>query len=339
MAVLSNAKATDRSSVPFPNDDGRRATASTTDHRGALAPRLTDSVHFHEVGRQKIGNPPSADRRLPASSIFYPCGSASAVRYNRASVTDPHPKERKAMRKASTLVGLTLFALAPTASAQEAAPAAAAPAPHPGDAPAVLEPPPAPAPAPVGAPSAANVAATPAPAPAQPTAARRKLEIGLSFLPMAMGKFTYTPAGQPKTVDAGFAYGAALSVGYEVLPGLIVGLVPQYIYNVKDKTASESAKELDLFARVAYAYRPVDTIAVYAEVLPGWSKILPPAGIAPTGFVLAFGAGSTMEITSRSFVNLGLGYQIGFQNRPENGLSLETRTKYVRVTMGGGVRF
>jgi opacity protein-like surface antigen len=219
------------------------------------------------------------------------------------------------MRKVSTLVGLTLFALASTSRAQEDSPTTATAAPA-ADA------------------EAPTLAAEPATA-----AGSRKFEVGLAFLPMALGKFTYSPGGSPKTVDAAFAYGAGLSISYQVLPGLFVGFAPQYTYNVKDKTSSDTAKQLDLLARVAYAYRPVDTIAIYAEVLPGYSQILPPAGITATGFVLAFGAGTAMDLSDRFFANVGLGYQMGFQNRAENGLSLETRTKFVRVALGGGVRF
>jgi hypothetical protein len=175
----------------------------------------------------------------------------------------------------------------------------------------------------------------------QPTASRRKLELGLGFVPMAVGKFTSTPGGTPKTVDAAFAYGAVLSASYEVLHGLFVGLAPQLTFNVRDKTAADSdkARELDVLVRVAYAYRLVDTISVYAEVLPGYSLILPPNGSAPRGIVLAFGAGASMDLTDRCFANFGMGYQIGYQNRDESGVSLETRTKYVRVVMGGGVKF
>ena len=236
------------------------------------------------------------------------------------------------MRNVSTLVGLTVLALAGTARAQESSSAAATTAPPPVAGPALATAPP------PATPAADDVAADPAPAPAQ-AAKSRKIEVMLAFLPMALGKFTYSPGGSPKTVDAAFAYGAGLTASYEVLPGLLVGIAPQLIYNVKDKTTSETAKEIDLFARVAYAYRPVDTITVYAEVLPGYSQILPPAGITATGFVLAFGAGTTMNFTDRYFANFGLGYQVGFQNRLENGLSLETRTKFVRVALGGGVRF
>ena len=156
---------------------------------------------------------------------------------------------------------------------------------------------------------------------------------------MGLGRLTTSPGGTPQTADAAFAYGAALSASYEILSGLLVGLVPQFTFNVKDQKSSEVAKQFDVLARVAYAYRPADTITVYAEVLPGYSFILPPAGGIPKGVVLAFGAGAAMDLTDRFFANVGAGYQIGFQSRKEESTELETRTKYVRVTLGGGVKF
>ncbi len=237
------------------------------------------------------------------------------------------------MRTATTLVGLTLFALAATARAQEAAPAAATAA-SPAKTAAASE-----AAKPAAASPAESVAAATAPSSAQP-ASRRKLQVGVAFLPMALGKFTTAPGGVVQTADAAFAYGVALSGVYEVLPGLLVGLAPQVTFNVKDKTQSKAAKELDVLARVAYAYQPVDTISVYAEVLPGYSLIIPPGAAAyPRGFVLAFGGGAAMDLTERFFANLGVGYQIGFQNRSGPGGSFETRTKFVRVALGGGVKF
>ena len=239
------------------------------------------------------------------------------------------------MRKLSTLVGLTLLVLAPTARAEEAAPK-----------PATLEPPSAPAPAASGV----NGPATAPPVAeqdvasksAQPTATNRKLQVGLSFLPMGMGKYTYRPDSTSALVksDAYFAYGAALSASYEVIPNLLVGLAPQLIYNVQEKTPqvwAEAVSEIDILARVAYAYPVVEAVKVYAEFLPGYSLIRNSAGSA--GLVLAFGAGFTMDFTERFFANVAGGYQIGFQKWANGATSLESQTRYIRVALGAGVKF
>jgi hypothetical protein len=259
------------------------------------------------------------------------------------------------MRKLSTFVGLTLLALAGTARAEEASPAAdkaapaadkAAPAAADKAAPAAdkaaahaadkaAAPTPAPEPAKAG-PAEANVAA--APAAAQPAAGPRKLQVGLSFLPMSMGKYTYVKTTDPVSEEAHFAYGLGLSGVYEVLPGLLVGLAPQLTLNVRPKSAADGAKELDVMARVAYAYRLPDGISVFAEVLPGYSMILLKKGAAPKGMVLAFGAGCAMDLSDRTFASIGVGYQIGFQNQ-SGSVTVENRTRYLRVALGGGVRF
>jgi hypothetical protein len=186
------------------------------------------------------------------------------------------------------------------------------------------------------APADSNIAAATTAAPS--TGAQRKLQLGVAFLPMAKGQYTYTVSAT-KTVPAAFAYGVGLSGVYDVWRGLSVGLAPQLIFNVKDKTSSDVAKEVDVFARIAYAYTVVETISLYLEVLPGYSLILPPAGGKPKGFVFAFGGGCAMNLTDRAFVNLGLDYQIGYQNRDEDGVIFETRAKYYRLALGGGVKF
>jgi hypothetical protein len=47
-----------------------------------------------------------------------------------------------------------------------------------------------------------------------------------------------------------------------------------------------------------------------------------------------------MDVTDRIFVNLGAGYQLGFQKREAaGGVSSDAKTKYVRVSLGVGMRF
>jgi len=232
------------------------------------------------------------------------------------------------MRKVSTLVGLTLFALATTARAQEAAPASDTAAPPAGDA--AATPPAATAPAP-----SAGDATAPA-APTEPGVSQRKLQVGLSFLPMALGKFTNGLDDQHPVTDAAFAYGLGLSVGYEVLSGLIVGIAPQALLDVRGKNFPSSGKQFDLMVRIAYVLPLADKIGVYAEVLPGYSLIKPDDGDTTKGPVIAFGAGGVMDVTDRIFANLGVGYQIGYQKLPT---SVDGKTSYVRVALGGGVKF
>jgi hypothetical protein len=162
---------------------------------------------------------------------------------------------------------------------------------------------------------------------------------------MAVGKYTYSDTfTSTASAETYFAYGFGLSAGYEVLPGLVVGIAPQVLLNVQPKPSDTvhppAAKEYDLMARIAYESRIVDTITVYAEVLPGFSRISPSDDtIESTGLVLAIGAGCAMDLDDRFFINLGGGYQMGFQSQTAGVHQMELRTKYVRVAMGGGVRF
>jgi hypothetical protein len=218
------------------------------------------------------------------------------------------------MRKASTLlfglVGLTSILLAQTARAQEVVPVAEGTA-----------------------------------APAR----ERRLQIGVAFLPLAAGKFDFKAGGMDTSVDTAIVPGYSLSASYEVLHGLSVGVAPQAFFGVKAKDDQEGAldpsgniitsKEYDLLARVAYAYPIVDTIRLYAEVLPGYSLIMPSFGHTSKGFVLAGGVGAAIDLGDTAFISLGGGYQIGFQQLPAIDKGAQSRTRFVRVALGVGVRF
>lgn len=228
------------------------------------------------------------------------------------------------MRTTSTLLGLTLLALAGSARGEEAASAASA--------------------APAAVPSAGESAAASQGAKSEPAAEdstaatsvvkARKLQLGLAFLPMAAGKIMVAPSGRAEETDAAFAYGLGLSLDYLVWDGLSVGLAPQMSLNVKAKSGSgQTAKQADLLLRVAYSYSVVDNIRIYAEVLPGYSLLL--TDDTGKGFVLVLGAGVATDLTDRVFVNVGAGYEMGFQKFSGR----DDSTRFIRVALGGGVRF
>jgi opacity protein-like surface antigen len=234
------------------------------------------------------------------------------------------------MRKLSSLVIVSVLAIAGSARAQDDAPAAAPaadPAAAPAEAPAVSQPP---------------VAAQAAP--------DSKIQVGVAFLPMVLGKAESSGGGFSSSKDAALGYGVGLSVGYNVIPGLSVGIAPQMIFNVKEKDGKESAsKEIDIMARVAYAYHVIPNLAVYGEVLPGYSIISLSSDAAdmgngskldnPKGLVIAFGAGAAYDINDQLFVNLGVGYQMGFQKVSMGGADYDMKTKYLRIALGVGMKF
>lgn len=229
------------------------------------------------------------------------------------------------MRKVSTLIGLTLVALGAGARAEDQVPAAPPPA-------AVVTPLPTPT---IVAPSAD----------APPEFPRRRIKVGLSFLPMGLGKLSTPIGGESVEGDAAFAYGGGLSASYRVIAGLELGIAPQIIYNVNYKVypsvimGPPATKETDLMGRVAYTFPVVETIGLYVAALPGYSSIKQSGGPAAKGFVLAFDGGVEMSVTDRIFANLGGGYQIGFQSVTISGTKLDARTRYVRMNLGGGFRF
>jgi hypothetical protein len=222
------------------------------------------------------------------------------------------------MRNKITLVVLSLLALTATARAADNVPAAPAPA--------------------------ENVNVAPAVAPASD---RAKLVFGASFLPMAVGKFTFSDSfTSTSTQDAYFAYGVGISGSYENggLPGLSLGLAPQAIFNVQAKpndiANAAAMTEVDIMVRLAYAHRLVEGIAVYVAALPGYSLIIPSDKSAVSrGLVLGGDVGAVVDMTSSAFFNLGAGYQVGFQSQFAGVHENQLRTKYVRVAVGGGVRF
>ncbi len=222
------------------------------------------------------------------------------------------------MRKVSTLVGLTLFALAGSARAQETAPAADTAAPPAGDAAA------APAPAPEVAPAA------PAAAP------ESKMQAGINLLPMLIGKTKTDFGGTDTSVDMKMAYGIGLTFSYAVIPGLYVGVAPQFLLNVKEKDATgDAAKAIDLLARVAYVYTVIPKLGIYAEVLPGYSIVMPSSGDSAKGFVIAGGVGGMYDVTDQVYVNLGVGYQYGLQKAD----SIKANLSYLRIAVGAGMKF
>jgi hypothetical protein len=167
-----------------------------------------------------------------------------------------------------------------------------------------------------------------------PSSSVGKWQTSVAFLSMGLGKMTQVLKGVREDNDALFAYGLGLAADYRVLRGLTVGFAPQAILNVKAKDSSlNAARQIDLLVRVAYAYPIAEGSRIYAEVLPGYSLIV--TDDLSKGLVIAAGAGVTVDVSARTFVNFGIGYQLGFQKFEGD----DSRTSYVRAALGGGRRF
>lgn len=153
---------------------------------------------------------------------------------------------------------------------------------------------------------------------------------GVAFLPM--------PFGKGDGYDIAFAYGVGVSLGYVVVRGLSVGVAPQLLFNIRHHSVDPS-QQYDLMARIAYAVPVAARIAVYGEFLPGYSVISPPKGDSARGLVVAVGVGAAVDLADRVFANLGVGYQWGFQTIWVDGTQYYDRDKFLRIALGGGVKF
>jgi len=227
------------------------------------------------------------------------------------------------MKKLGLFIGLTLFALAGTARAQDEGSETA----------------------PEVAPEESTEAAPP---PAATSAPESKMQVGLAFLPMLMGTAGTGTSDNLTWGDLETAYGVGVSFGYKVIAGLSVGIAPQILLHVKGKDDSNDAsKEWDLMARIAYEYPVIPKLAIYVEVLPGYSIVQFASGRSvlgetppnPKGLVIGFGAGASYDITDQFFANLGVGYQMGFATYSVAGSDLAYRTKFLRIGVGGGMKF
>lgn len=189
-------------------------------------------------------------------------------------------------------------------------------------------------------------------APGQASAAvsANNFQLGVAVLPVLLGRLTTVQSGGAEIssrLDS--TYGLGLSFSYRVWAGLSLGIAPQVVFHLSSKDDAgypviDSEKELDLMARIAYAHTVMPNLDVYAEVLPGYSfvtynKIVVGSPAPPArGIVVAGGLGAAFAVTDHFFVNAGLGYQIGFQ--VSHGISTrEVGTKFVRIALGGGVKF
>jgi hypothetical protein len=159
----------------------------------------------------------------------------------------------------------------------------------------------------------------------------RKMDGGATFLLMPLGRGN-------GYYDLAFAYGVGVSLGYTVFRGLSVGVAPQVLFNIRHKDV-DPQKQYDLMARIAYAFRVAAKIAICGEVLPGYSIISPPKGDSARGFVVAAGVGGAIDLVDRMFVNVGVGYQWGSQSLWIDGTQYFERTSFLRVALGGGMRF
>src|SRR5262245_54196991 len=142
--------------------------------------------------------------------------------------------------------------------------------------------------------------------------------------------------------DSVFAVGTSAFVDGAVTPYLALGVSPQVIFRVKpDGLMDESAKEIDLRARLTGRLPVSPRVRAFARLSPGYSLIdfpsvqtrVPVDRPRPTGFVMDFSVGTEIAVVPRLSIVSGLGYQMGFQSSSEG----EFHTSYLHLGAGFAV--
>jgi hypothetical protein len=194
----------------------------------------------------------------------------------------------------------------------------------------------------------ASAVAEPKAAAAPEVAQDPTVHVGAAFLSMPLGKIATGSAGNDTSSNLDFAYGVGVWAGIRVAGGLSLGVAPQALFHLSAMDSDgypviDSKKEYDLMARIAYAYAVVPKVAVYAEALPGYSLVtydkIVVGSKAPRahGIVIGGGLGALVDIDDRLFVNVGVGYQAGFQ--VSHGITeQDVKTRFLRIALGGGVK-
>jgi hypothetical protein len=162
-----------------------------------------------------------------------------------------------------------------------------------------------------------------------------KMRVGLNLVPMPFG----TLKGGNTSTDAAFAFGVAAFFDYSITPNFFIGVAPQYILNLKAKDGGgDASKELDLQLRLGGGAPVSDKIQLYAYVSPGYGIIMPPTGDSGKGLMVGIHAGGMMDVSPTVFVAAELGYQIGFQKVDVGGTSVDFKSNFFQIALGGGLR-
>jgi opacity protein-like surface antigen len=158
--------------------------------------------------------------------------------------------------------------------------------------------------------------------------------------------------------DTAFIYGVGANLDFYLNQYLSIGFAPRFLLNVTTKDQADeqedddALKQLDLRARVKGEF-PVSRVAhLYGYVAPGYSLIFAndndfgPVNIDDAkGFVLAFAAGATFDLSANLFLNTEVGYQLGFQQSSasldgiDGDADFDFKTNNLAVGVGLGTRF
>jgi hypothetical protein len=178
------------------------------------------------------------------------------------------------------------------------------------------------------------------------TAVEKKFKLGAQLELVPLGKAEIKLNGASATQDADTAYGVGLNFDYDVTPYISVGFAPRLIFGLKKdgSTSDNTDEEINLRARVMGHFPVAPKLEVFGYAAPGYAITVSDAEKDPSGFLVAFGAGATYDITPSLFVSGELGYQMSFQSVSDTipgagEVTADINTSFLSVGLGAGTRF
>jgi hypothetical protein len=184
----------------------------------------------------------------------------------------------------------------------------------------------------------------------------KRISVGAQVELVPVGEISAGNDDVDFTGDTGFIYGVGANFDFYLNQYLSIGLAPRFLMNVTTKDQDEeqddddALTQLDLRARVKGEFPLGAAAHLYGYVAPGYSLIMAddndfgPFTIDDAkGFIVAFAAGATFDVSANLFLNAEVGYQLGFQTTTASVGGLEAdgdfATNLLSVGLGVGTRF
>lgn len=155
-----------------------------------------------------------------------------------------------------------------------------------------------------------------------------------------IGKIKIGSGDRSSSTDTVIALGFVGHADYVISPNLMIGLMPQVLFNVKGENDDDSATQLDLMARLTGMFPLNEGLNLFGYGAGGYSFIfVPDLDDDPNGLVLDLGGGASYSLGPTTQLNFDLGYQLGFQGVSVNGRSIDIQTNFLHFGVGIATRF
>jgi len=171
-----------------------------------------------------------------------------------------------------------------------------------------------------------------------------KMRLSLDIVPAPLGKVKVSSQGADLSEDLAVAFGIRAVFDYSINDFFFVGFGPQVLFNVKSKDASsgtDAAKQWDLSARLGGHAPIADNVHLYGFLSPGYSLLTSSGDNTETakGPSLGIAVGALFSLPGSSFfLNGELGYHLTFLTYSVGGQSIDFKTNYPLIVLGGGIK-